>query len=542
MKILLVVIKYKITDNEDYNYFFPSGLAYILSVLKINGYNVDCLNLNHTKGPIETVIKNKVSADNYDMVLMGGLSVHYSSVKICVNAIRKFAPQAKIVLGGGLVSSQPELIFKTIKPDFLVTGEGEFSVLELLRCFQDGEELHKVDGIGYCDTKGELILNKPRAAIADIDSLPWPDYEGMEYETYLDHLLPSHSYVYDIFDFPRPYTIISSRSCPFSCTFCFHPLGKKYRQRSIDNIMGELSFAIKRYRANLIFIQDELFSYNKARVYEFCDKFKDICKEVPWDVRWACQMRVDKLDQELLETMKDAGCYQLSLGLESYSSSVLKSMKKHISPSQIDQALRIAKQIHLSVQGNFIFGDIAETKETASETLNYWKKNTDLFGAAVSIGFIQPYPGTALYKHILKKGIIDDEINWLENNRFLQPINMSDVMSDGDFELLKIDLKGAEIGYRKIRRVPITKNSNGQVRAKCPYCNSVNIYSNYAVRENETIDINCRVCRMRYWITTKPGFSYLLYNIQKILIRLIGAKKVLKLKDYIKIGLGREIA
>ena len=151
-------------------------------------------------------------------------------------------------------------------------------------------------------------------------------------------------------------------------------------------------------------------------------------------------MRVDTITEELIEEMKDAGCYLLSLGLESYSSAVLQSMRKHITPGQIDAALRITRRLNMTIQGNFIFGDIAETTETAYQTLNYWKNNHSLFGGGVSLDFIQPYPGTALYRHSLIKGIIRNEIDFVENH-LLEPINMTGNMTAQEFEQLHISVQ-----------------------------------------------------------------------------------------------------
>ncbi len=532
MKILIIAIRFNLnTAKANYHYYLPMGLAYISSVLKKNGYEVGWLNLNHYDGTVDDIIRKGLAQERYDFILTGGLSIFYPSIKSCVNSIRKYAPHAQIVLGGGAMSSQPELMFNLLKPDYLVIGEGEQTILELLKCVENNGNLSAVDGIGYHGSDGKLVLTKPRQEIKDIDSLPYPDFDGLEFDTYLNHAVPRYpDYIHDIFDYPRAYPLISSRSCPFSCTFCFHPIGKVYRQRSIPNIIDELNFAINRYRINIITIYDELFSYNKERVYEFCKQIKELFKTVSWEVKWSCQIRVDRLDEELLVVMKDAGCYALSLGLESYSPTVLRSLRKKITPQQIDQVLQITRRLNMTIQGNFIFYDAEETTETACETLNYWKKSV-YSGGGINLSYIQPYPGTALYNHCLNKGIIKDEIDFIENiNAWLaRPINMSNTMTMQEFKKLQVDIYEAERRYHKyVEPLSVTKgNGVNEIHVKCPYCNVVSIYKNYIFDKyaDGESGVCCRNCRMRFF------FLSILRKYEILLIRFFGAKSVYLIKN-----------
>lgn len=536
MKILIIAIRYKPyhTTKADYDYNIPVGLAYISSVLKKGGYEIKWLNLNHYDGTVDEIIKKTFSREKYNFVLTGGLSVFYPIIKSCVDAVRKHSPNTQIITGGGAISSQPELVFKSLRPDYLVIGEGEQTTVELLKCLENNGDLDGVNGIGYCGSEGKLILTKSREAIRDLDSLPYPDYEGFGINTYLDHMVSSsNAPYYDLFDYPRAYPLISSRSCPYSCTFCFHPIGKIYRQRSIQNIIGEINIAINRYKINIINIYDELFSYNEEKVYEFCKQIKQLSKTVPWEIRWNCQIRVDKLDEDLLTTMKDSGCYILSLGLESYSLTILDSMHKKITPQQIDQTLQMTHRLRMTVQGNFIFGDVAETTETAYETLNYWKRSI-YSGGGVNLGFIQPYPGTHLYRHCVKKGIIKDEFEFLENitTWMAKPINMSNTMTEQELNNLWIDIYDAERRYHKyVEPLAVIKNNDtNEVHAKCPYCDVVSIYKNYTFDKYMygSQMICCRNCRMRFYLLSK------FLKTEILLIRFIGARKVYFIKNLMK--------
>ena len=150
MKVLMVVIRFNSNSNKkaDYNYHLPVGLAYISAVIKKNGYKVEWLNLNHCDGTVDDLIGNALSKERYDFILAGSLSIFYPAIKNCVHLFRKYAPNARVVLGGGAISSQPEVIFKLLKPDYLVIGEGEETVLELLKCLENNENVKDVSGIG----------------------------------------------------------------------------------------------------------------------------------------------------------------------------------------------------------------------------------------------------------------------------------------------------------------------------------------------------------------------------------------------------------
>lgn len=507
MKILIIVPR-MISSSQDYKkYVIPVGLAYISSVLKQNHYEVDFLNLNFCDGSVEEMIRRSLVGKEYDYALTGGICTYYSAIKNCVDSVRKYAPSAKIILGGGLISSKPELMLEALRPDYMVIGEGETTILDLLKNLKDGGDLPRVDGIAFRGPEGRAVLTKPREPIKDIDSLPWPDYDGLGLGANLEQIKPSTLYYYDLFDSPRPYPLIVSRSCPFSCTFCYHPIGNKYRQRSVQSVIDELAFAIERYKINLIDIYDELLSNDKERVYDLCRRLKQLFEDVPWEVKWSCQLRVDTVTEELIETMKDAGCYLISLGLESYSSDVLKSMKKRITPQQIDNALRIIHRFNMTITGNFIFGDIAETKETAYETLKYWKNNYHIFlRGAVALGHVQVYPGAPIYEHALKKGIIVNELAFIENH-LGKPINITDGMTGQEFDQLLKDLNYAMLTHPNCKLPRMSRKVNGvyETYVQCPYCKVTSIYRNYVppgIGTYQKQDICCRNCRMRFFVVT----------------------------------------
>lgn len=515
MQNLIVVPRYCLTNNVDYSYNFPLGLGYISSVLKQKGYAVDCINLNHFNGTIKEILSKALNEKNYDLVCSGHTGIGYAVIEKIVNTCRNHPSKPKVILGGPLITSEPELMIKSLKPDVAVIGEGELTIVKLFDALEKGRDLKKIDGIGY-EENGKLIITKPREVIKDLDSLPFPDFEGFDFFTYLNNL--GSQAVYGLSDAPREYPILASRGCPFQCTFCYHSLGEKYRQRSIDNVIKELEWAIEKYEINLINIYDDLFSIDKVRLYNFCSRLKGLITKYGQNIKWTCNLSVAHVDKEMLLTLKNSGCEVVCFGLESYNQDVLNSMKKPITPKQIDNALRLAREVGICVQGNFIFGDIAETKETAQATLDYWKKNSK---GQILIGFIQPYPGSRIYKHCIEKGLIKDKLDFIKNHmHHTNWINMTDKMSDEEILWLKKEILNARKEYAKyvtplqVRKVAKEKYN---IAVRCPYCEELMEYKNWGIKNilyHRGIRI-CKHCGLRFFIVS-PLYKFTVNYYQKL--------------------------
>jgi len=503
MKILLIIPRYNLTNKANYEYMFPFGLGYISSVLKQEGHKVDCLNLNHMDGTIENLTNNALDKKEYDFACTGHLGMGYAIIEKIINIIHNHKSKTKVILGGALITSEPKPMFNALNPDIAVIGEGETTIIELLNYLKKEKDISEVNGICYKNKNGDIVLTKPREVISNLDSLPLPDFEGFGFKEQLEN--QSNNALFNAFDYPRPYPILGSRGCPYQCTFCYHTTGIKYRTRSINNILEEIEQALEKYKVNAILLYDDLFSIDRERLAEFCVRIKKLFEKVDWECKWMCQLSVNKVDKEMLEMLKDAGCNMISFGFESYSPAVLKSMKKPITPEQINKAIELTMEVGIAIQGCFIFGDIAETKETAKETLNYWKKNCR---GQVSLGFIQPYPGSAIYEHCMRKGIIKDKLDFIKNNmNHTNWFNMTDAMTDEDIKQLKKDLLDARRNYVKYARpLRLKKDIHGkyELDIKCPYCNKKITYGNCNLpnKYHYSMWTTCRSCNMRFFIVS----------------------------------------
>ncbi|VVB82958.1 Ribosomal protein S12 methylthiotransferase RimO [uncultured archaeon] len=507
MEILLIMPRYissSKTTKPNYNYSFPTGLSYIYSVIKNAGYNIDAYNLNHEDGKVEDLVKTKLDNKKYDIVGVGGMAIDYQVIEKIINVSKEHQSKPLVILGGAIITSNRDIVSKNINFDIGVIGEGEKTIIELLKKLEKKESFKEVKGI--CYKEGEkVIFTLPREQIEDLDTIPFPGYEAFGFGKVLDNQ-DSLGLFFGLMDHPRAYPLLGSRGCPFQCTFCHHSIGSKYRKRSVDNIIQEIEFAINNYKINSFVLNDDLFSADKERLNDFCKKIKKLDEKYSIKLSWWCSLWVGTVDEKMLNTLKDAGCFYVGFGFESYSKKVLQSMKKPITPEQIDNAIKLCMKVNMPVVGNFIFGDIEETKETAEETLNYWKENCR---GQVKLFFIHPYPGSEIYKSCLDRGIIKDELNFIKNEIHHTYIrNMTKNMSEEEFEKLKKDiyeLTRTSIPYKVPFKVKKEKDKKYSIYVRCPYCKKESVLKNSLIQNKKyfSSQIICRECHMKYNVCSR---------------------------------------
>jgi anaerobic magnesium-protoporphyrin IX monomethyl ester cyclase len=417
----LLVMPRLIQDIGD-GYSFTLGIVYISSSMKKAGYNVTAINLNHHQGAVDEIIKREIESNKIDVLATGGLSYQYNTVKSVIAAAKLAKSGIITIVGGGIISGDAEPAMRALEyADYGVIGEGEVTINELCRALECGEDVSKINGIIY-KTDHAYKITMPRKELENIDVIPWPDYQGFEIDKYLRSLPPGIS------GLNRRNTVfmLASRSCPYNCTFCFHTAGRKYRQRSLDDFFAELDHLVSKYNIEFICLADELFARDIKRVKEFCARIKH------YNIRWWAQFRVDDITPELLAILKDGRCEVMSFGLESADNRVLKSMRKGTTVEQIERTLKLVYDSGISIEGAFIFGDIAETVETANNTLKWWREHSEY---RITLNLITVYPGSFLYKYACEKNIIKDKVKFLRDG--CPQINVSKLTDRELSELIK---------------------------------------------------------------------------------------------------------
>ncbi|MBF0381331.1 MAG: cobalamin-dependent protein [Magnetococcales bacterium] len=492
MKILLIIPKFA---EKGFSYDLPMGFAYLSAVLRKAGHTVAIENLSHyPKGSGQKEIAENILKFNPQIIGTGGMSFSFNPIKAIIALAKQVCPTAKTVVGGMVVTSQPEIIYDALGADVGVIGEAEDTIVPLVETLGCNGDLATVEGIIFRDKKtGELITTPPRPLIKDLDRIPFPDYDGMGIEEYITlrgqtddgGLSLSHH------DNPRYLSIHTSRGCPLKCTFCCYELiESSYRMRSIDNVMAEIEFMVEKYQINNLFISDDLFPTKKSRLTEFCERIK------PFNLNWICSIRVTPpLSPEILKLMRESGCKALGYGIESMSPAVLTSMKKKISVAQIEKTLKSTYDAKIGIGGNFIFFDPAETKQTLKETLTWFKDNPQYIIRMANVGF---HPGTFIYESAVERGLITDRIKYLQDDKFeINATTISDeeyVSSSRYIQFLLFVL-----GYSgKITSVTDNGDNSISLSTICPHCHSNNSYKKIIKKPDSISWISCRDCNRRY--------------------------------------------
>ncbi|MBF0186380.1 MAG: radical SAM protein [Magnetococcales bacterium] len=403
MNTLLVNPSYAATANSRY---FPLGMASIAACLKEDGHRVICLNLNNIDAKERMpALRRILETEEIALVASGGLSVTMNAIQEIFSLVEAYNTDIIRVLGGGLLTAEPEAVFNHLRPHIGVIGEGEATMRELVAALEAAQpDLAAISGIIYW--QGETThLTPQREAIEDLNALPSPDLEAFGIEQFVamqgEDRFDAHLTINDL---GRTIPVSASRSCPYRCTFCFHPTSQVYRKRDIKRVVAEILDLKARYGARFFAIYDELFDYEKERIDQFCRALI----EKKADIRWTCQLRVNGADDaDLLRLMRRSGCVWISYGVESGSRTVLESMRKRIRPEQIEKALHATRKADIAIQANFLFGDPAETEETVAESLAFQERNAFHF---IDWSAVIPYPGTPLYESCRQQGLITDPI------------------------------------------------------------------------------------------------------------------------------------
>lgn len=432
MKVLYIIPRYK-TYGMEGHYVMPMGILYVSAYVKHSRVaDVYTLNLNHVMGEEYDIIESEIRNHNIDFVGIGGLSGEYKDLAHIVAYVRKISVNIIIQVGGGIMTADPEVTMLAMpEVNVGIIGEGELTSVELIEALRDGKDLSTVDGLIYRTTNG-LRTTKPRKEIEDLDSLPFPDYEGFCYGEYLRNNP-------DISDEGKRYSqvsVIGGRSCKYNCTFCFHPSGSKYRQRSIDSIFSEIDWLVSHYNITYLALREELFATDNERVRDFCNRMEK------YDFDWSIQLRIDNVNQELVNMLKNTRCRYIFIGVESAVNSILKSMHKGITVEHIEKALEMLHEAGLNSRSGVIMGDTMETEDTANQTIEWFMKHKDKY--RMFLDMIIAFPGSIIYKRACREGKIPDRIKFLKDGCPI--INLTNMPEEQFLEMMN---RVEKFNYRK---------------------------------------------------------------------------------------------
>ncbi len=438
MKIVLVYPFYGTGKRSRY---FPFGLAYIASVLRDAGHDIHIVDMEGNDLSVRDAVEQIVDIKP-DIAGFGGMVTRYRIVKDIATGLRSALPDVFMIAGNSGATTVPELYLKNCLLDAVVLGEGENTTLELCAALQSGGDWKSVQGLAFLNEEGVFRTSPPRKLISDLDSIPMPAWDLFPVENYIasyDHRQKS----------VRHLEVVASRGCPFNCVYCYRIYGRTLRRRSPESIVAEIEILVNRYHIEYTGFPDDLFTSNREFVMEVCRLLKE---RVP-GINWSCLGRVNTVDKEMLETMKDAGCDWISYGIESGDDEMLKRMKRGVTAEECLRAMQLTRSVGIHPEGSFMIGMFGETRKSVENTVEFCRK-ADITAPML---FVTPYPGVEIFNQAVEEKRIEDVEIFLESMNAADEllINLTD-MSDEELFRLR-DLAQGTIGRNYLMRKPLTR-------------------------------------------------------------------------------------
>jgi radical SAM superfamily enzyme YgiQ (UPF0313 family) len=362
----------------------PLGLAYLGGAILESGEECRIVDMESQGVSSEDLIAI-IRDYEPDIVGLTATTPVYENAKLLGGLIRKQFPGLPLGIGG----AHSTVVGKTVLEecpcfDFQVCGEGERSILEIIKAVSSGASFAGIEGVIY-RVNGGVAENPRRTLIENLDELPFPARHLLDSSLYR-HSLPGKG-------FARYGTVFTSRGCPFQCVFCSqHTMfGRKMRWHGIPRVIEELKQMIDGLGISHIIVMDETLTLNKKRTLELCEAIKAEGLNFTWE-GWT---HASAVDEELLLAMKAAGLIRLSFGIESGDPEILKRIKKNVTLEQILRAYKIAAAAGIETRGSAMLGHPFETRKTAWRTIRFARGIKECLQLYLNVAC--PYPGTELY-------------------------------------------------------------------------------------------------------------------------------------------------
>ncbi len=371
----ILIILEASTQPTDFDRPLHLGPLYILSYLESKGIAADFVDRNAEP-------HRKIDYRDYDIV---GFSVTVNNVQNSLrnaSALKRTRPRTKIVFGGPFASAYPVSLIQSGYIDAVVVGEGEEAFYE----YVSGWKISDIKGLYYI-SNGEPCFTGRRAWRRDLDALPFPAIHQLDLSKYF------------LFGARRlqASSIMTSRGCPFGCSFCFHNMGHEWRERTPANVVDEMEWQVKTLGVRELSIVDDNFTFNRKRAAAIFDEI--LRRRLKVSLHFGVGVRPDCWDMELLKKARAAGLWILTLAPETGDPETLKSLHKKFDLVDVERAVRAARSLGIATDAFFLYGVPGETPEGLMRTLTYAEKlNTDF----LSLHHFIPFPETGYFPEASK--------------------------------------------------------------------------------------------------------------------------------------------
>ncbi|WP_153797733.1 B12-binding domain-containing radical SAM protein [Foetidibacter luteolus] len=365
----------------------PLGILYIAAYLEENGYANEVFDSTF-QSPGE--LKRRILIDQPDIIaIYTNLMTKLNVLKVIhfIRSNRQLLPNTKIVLGGPEVRNHKEN-FLRYGADVVVFGEGEDTMLELVKLFEKEPTplLEAVPGIAYINNNDEVVTNEDRVLIRDINKLPFPARQKINLQQYFDVWQQRHG--------TSMVNVSTMRGCPYSCKWCSRAVyGASYRRRNPKLVVDEMQWLKQHYSFDMIWFVDDVFTINHKWLKEFVMEVRTREAVVPYEII----SRADRLTEEVVQLLKESGCFRVWIGAESGSQKIIDAMDRRVKVEQVREMIRLVKRYGMQAGTFIMLGYPGENEQDIKETLHHLRySNPDQYTITVAY----PIKGTPLYSEV----------------------------------------------------------------------------------------------------------------------------------------------
>lgn len=344
--------------------------------------------------PIWKEVQKTIVDFHPDIVGISAMTATLPTALKLAKIAKTVSKDVPVVMGGCHPTVVPMDVIKREEVDFVIQGEGEFSLVQLCDYLdkRNKKEIDSIKGL-YYKKNGQIVQNGPNEFI-DLSTLPLIRRDLLLYPE-----------IYNLESYNR---IMTSRGCPYKCTFCSSPAiwKRKVRYQIIEKVIEELNYLTKEYKVKRFRFWDDTFTLNKKYVIEFCKKLK----KSNLRINWMCSVRANTVDKEMLQNLKETGCTSISLGIESGSDRILKLMQKGITVAMARKAVKMIKEEGFILGSFWMMGLPYEKEDDMMKTIGLMRELDDL--DHINFCTFVPEPMTELYDLCIREGFIDNDIDW----------------------------------------------------------------------------------------------------------------------------------
>jgi len=417
MKILLLL-----PNSKNIVRSIPLGLLYLAASLKEAGFcDIKIIDARRENLSERAITRQFVSFAP-DVVGISGLSLEAPEVHALARLAKQADARCKVVVGGAYATSSPDHIMQDPNIDFAVIGEGERTLCNLIHALEHNEDVRGIDGLA-CRLDGRPLVNLPKTVIEDIDSLPFPSWHLIDMERYF-HGVRRHSVN------PLPFSdrivpVFTSRGCPYGCIYCHNIFGKKVRLRSAQKVVEEIELLIRRYNVREVEVVDDIFNFDLPRAKQICDEI--IRRGIKIKISFPNGLRADRMDEELIAKLKQAGTHLVYYAIESASPQVQRRIGKNL---DLDKARRVIEQTvrrDIITCCFFMLGFPGETRKEMLQTIRFAK---ELPLHIADFFYVTPQPNTPLFNEFYTRHLGSQRLTGYHFSRLSPDLNVSLVPSE----------------------------------------------------------------------------------------------------------------